>query len=526
MPRALQDAPPGKNARGRQKVSSMANLYTLLQAQFPKDPDRIFAMLPDGTRMSYKEVEQASARYANLLVSRGVCPGDRVAVQAPKSIDMLMLYLGCLQAGAVFLPLNPAYTVAEIDYFMRDAEPALFVCDPAQVAGIGELAASAGIAQIETLGGNGQGSLPTLASVCPVSFTAIDRTPDDLAAILYTSGTTGRSKGAMLSHGNLASNAFTLKDYWRFTSDDTLLHALPIFHTHGLFVATNVTLASGASMIFQPSFNLDEVLAALPHATTMMGVPTFYIRLLKEARFTRDLVSHIRLFVSGSAPLSADIHREFSARTGHAILERYGMTETNMNTSNPYEGARIAGTVGLPLPGVTIRIADPETGAVLPQGDIGVIEIAGPNVFKGYWRMPEKTAAEFRDGFFISGDLGLIETNGYVSIVGRAKDLIISGGYNIYPAEVETALDELGQVRESAVIGVPHPDMGEGIVAVVVPAEPGFADADAVKSALTARLARFKQPRVIAFVEELPKNGMGKVQKTVLRSTYADAFSS
>lgn len=504
----------------------MSNLYSLLQAQFPDKDSSPFATLRNGTTFTYKDVEQASARYANLLVSMGVQCGARVAVQAPKSIDMLMLYLGCLRAGAVFLPLNPAYTAAELDYFIRDAQPALFVCDPVQNETIRKLSNEAGLGQVETMGEDGAGTLPALAVKCATDFATIERADNDLAAILYTSGTTGRSKGAMLSHGNLASNAFTLRDYWRFTADDILLHALPIFHTHGLFVATNVTLASGASMIFLPSFDVNEVMEALPRSTAMMGVPTFYIRLLKEAHFNRELVAHMRLFISGSAPLSADIHREFSARTGHAILERYGMTETNMNTSNPYDGERIAGTVGMPLPGVSIRIADPETGAVLPQGDIGVIEIAGPNVFQGYWHMPEKTAAEFRGDHFISGDLGFIDANGYVSIVGRAKDLIISGGYNIYPAEVENALDELAQVRESAVIGVAHPDMGEGIVAVVVPAKPGFADADALKAALADSLARFKQPRVIAFVDELPKNTMGKVQKTILRDQYAAVFQA
>ena len=502
----------------------MSNLYTLLQTRFPEDGSHAFATLRDGTVISYAGVEEASARYANLLVLLEVQPGDRVAIQAPKSIDMLMLYLGCLRTGAVFLPLNPAYTAGELDYFMRDSQPALFVCDPAQEESIRALANAAGVGRIETLGDAGSGTLAALAGKCAADFATINCDDDNLAAILYTSGTTGRSKGAMLSHGNLASNAFTLRDYWRFNSDDTLLHALPIFHTHGLFVATNVTLASGASMIFHSAFDVEDVLEALPRATAMMGVPTFYIRLLKEPRFTAELVAHMRLFISGSAPLSADIHRAFSERTGYAILERYGMTETNMNTSNPYDGDRIAGTVGLPLPGVSIRIADPETGVVLPQGEIGVIEIAGPNVFQGYWQMPEKTAAEFRGDYFISGDLGLIDAKGYVSIVGRAKDLIISGGYNIYPAEVENALDELSQVRESAVIGVPHPDMGEGIIAVVVPAVSGFSDGAALKAALADSLARFKQPRVIAFVEELPKNTMGKVQKTVLREEFATTF--
>lgn len=501
----------------------MTNLYARLADCFPEDRERPFATLPGGGIVSYADLAARSARYANAIVALGVTPGDRVAVQTEKSIDMLMLYLGCLRAGAVFLPLNTAYTSGELDYFMRDAEPALFVCDPAKAEAIRALAAAAGVARVETLDDAGGGSLATIAADCEGTFETVPRDDDDLAAILYTSGTTGRSKGAMLSHNNLASNAFTLREYWRFTGADVLLHALPIFHTHGLFVATNVVLAAGASMLFLPRFDVSAIMNALPRATVMMGVPTFYIRLLGEAGFDRALVSHMRLFVSGSAPLSADIHREFSERTGHAILERYGMTETNMNTSNPYDGDRVAGTVGQPLPGVSIRIADPEDGKVLPQGEIGVIEIAGPNVFKGYWRMPEKTEAEFRGGHFISGDLGFIDARGYVSIVGRAKDLIISGGFNIYPAEVETALDELAQVRESAVIGVPHPDLGEAVVAVVVPRDPGFADGDALKAALAEQLARFKQPRRIHFVDALPKNAMGKIQKTVLRERYTDA---
>jgi malonyl-CoA/methylmalonyl-CoA synthetase len=502
----------------------MSNLYQRLHDHFPDDRTRAFASTLDSRTVTYADLDAQSAQFANLLVSLGLARGDRVAVQASKSVEMLILYLACLRAGAIFLPLNPAYTAGELEYFVQDARPMLFVCDPAKRDMIAPLAEAAGVKRIETLGAQGDGTLMDAAASCTDVFDTLIVEEDDLAAILYTSGTTGRSKGAMLSHGNLASNCFTLRDCWRFTKDDVLLHALPIFHTHGLFVATNVTLAAGASMVFLPTFDADAVLEALPQSTVMMGVPTFYIRLLKESGFTRDVVSHMRLFVSGSAPLSADIHRAFAERSGHAILERYGMTETNMNTSNPYDGDRIAGTVGLPLPGVSVRISDLETGRVLPQGEIGVIEIRGPNVFQGYWKMPEKTAAEFRDGYFISGDLGVIDPQGYVSIVGRAKDLIISGGYNIYPAEVETALDELPQVRESAVVGIPHPDMGEGVVGVVVPMEVGFANADAITAALTDKLARFKQPRRIVFVDELPKNGMGKVQKTALREILADSF--
>jgi malonyl-CoA/methylmalonyl-CoA synthetase len=497
----------------------MTSLYTALLDPMAAKGDATFAR-QDGRITTYRDLDARSAAFANRLVARGVGIGDRVAVQAEKSLDMLMLYLGCLRAGAVFLPLNTAYTAGELDYFMRDAEPRLFVCDAATETAIAALAATAGVAQVATLG-----ALGLEADAAPTTFATVERADDDLAAILYTSGTTGRSKGAMLSHGNLASNALTLKDVWRFTDDDVLLHALPIFHTHGLFVATNIVLAAGASMLFLPKFDVDAVLAALPEATVMMGVPTFYIRLLGDPRFTADLVRHIRLFVSGSAPLSADIHREYRERTGHAILERYGMTETNMNTSNPYDGARVAGTVGLPLPGVSIRIADPESGRVLAQGEIGVIEIAGPNVFQGYWRMPEKTAEEFRDGYFLSGDLGLIDTDGYVAIVGRAKDLIIAGGYNIYPAEVEAVLDELPQVHESAVIGVPHRELGEGVVALVVLRPGATADEATLTAALGDRLARFKQPRRILFVETLPKNAMGKVQKKALRETHAGLFA-
>lgn len=503
----------------------MTNLYSRLAAEFPANSGRPFAWLSDDQVMSYGDVERESARYADALHGLGVEIGDRVAVQVEKSVEMLMLYLGCLRLGAVFLPLNPAYTVGELEYFVGDAEPALMVCDPAALGTIAPLAEVAGGPRVETLDALGGGTLAEKARRASTAFETVARDEGDLAAILYTSGTTGRSKGAMLSHGNLASNAFTLRDAWRFSADDVLLHALPIFHTHGLFVATNVTLACGAAMIFLPRFETRAVMAALPRATVMMGVPTFYIRLLAEAAFDRDLVSHMRLFISGSAPLAPDIHREFEARTGHAILERYGMTETNMNTSNPYDGDRIPGTVGLPLPGVEIRIADSATGGVLPRGEVGVIEIRGPNVFKGYWRMPEKTAAEFREGYFVSGDMGRVDQRGYVSIVGREKDLIIAGGFNVYPAEVEDAIGELPVVREVAVIGIPHPDLGEAVVAVVVPREHGFSDGAAIRDALGNTLARFKQPRQILFTAELPKNAMGKVQKAELRRRHAALFA-
>jgi malonyl-CoA/methylmalonyl-CoA synthetase len=455
-------------------------------------------------------------------VALGVRPGDRVAVQVEKTPEAALLYLATLRAGAVYLPLNPAYTLAELDYFIGDAEPALIVCTPAARHGLLGVARGAGV---ETLDAAGKGSLADRAAGAPKLFDDVTRAADDLAAILYTSGTTGRSKGAMLTHANLASNAEVLAQAWRFSADDVLLHALPIFHVHGLFVAINTVLLAGASMIWLAKFDPEAVVASLPDASVMMGVPTFYTRLLQDPRLDRGLTAGIRLFVSGSAPLLADTHREWSARTGHAILERYGMTETGMNTSNPYDGDRIAGTVGLPLPGVEARIADPESGRELPAGEIGMIEVRGPNVFKGYWRMPEKTAAEFRvDGFFITGDLGLIDERGYVQIVGRGKDLVISGGFNVYPKEVEGEIDALEGVVESAVIGLPHPDLGEGVTAVVAVSPGATLTEDEVLKALAVRLAGFKRPKRVLFVDDLPRNTMGKVQKAALRERWKDLY--
>jgi malonyl-CoA/methylmalonyl-CoA synthetase len=465
-----------------------------------------------------------SAHLAHALAARGVKPGDRVAVQVEKCPGALMLYLACVRAGAVFLPLNVAYTLVELDYFFADAEPRLVVCDPGREGDISPIAAKVGAA-VDTLAGGGEGSLNEIANLSDPTFADIARGPDDLAAILYTSGTTGRSKGAMLSHENLASNARVLTEAWRFTSADVLLHALPIFHTHGLFVATNVTLMAGCSMLFLPRFDVDEMLRLMPRASCMMGVPTFYTRLLQSPRLTREATAHMRLFVSGSAPLLADVHEQWRARTGHAILERYGMTETNMNTSNPYDGDRVAGTVGLPLSGVNLRVSDPETGNPLPQGEIGMIEVKGPNVFRGYWRMPEKTKAEFRpDGFFITGDLGRIDDRGYIHIVGREKDLVISGGYNVYPKEVENEIDAMAGVLESAVVGIPHPDFGEGVVAVIVKSAGSSLTEGEVQRSLDGRLAKFKQPKRVFFVEDLPRNTMGKVQKSEIRRQYGTVF--
>jgi malonyl-CoA/methylmalonyl-CoA synthetase len=416
--------------------------------------------------------------------------------------------------------------VDELTYFIENSGARMIVCDGASLNGLTPVAKDLG-AQIMTLGADGSGSLMDEAKQQDTSYPTVPRNGDDLAAFLYTSGTTGRSKGAMLTQDNLLSNARSLVSEWRFTSDDVLLHALPIFHTHGLFVASNVTLAAGGSMIFLPKFDLDAIIAHLPKATTMMGVPTFYTRLLGDPRFTRDLAAHMRLFISGSAPLLAETHVQFEERTGHRILERYGMTETNMNTSNPFDGERRAGTVGFPLPGVELKITDPDSGATLPDGEIGQIEVRGPNVFKGYWQMPEKTAAELReDGFFITGDLGLIDADGYVQIVGRNKDLIISGGYNIYPKEIELVLDDQPGVLESAVIGVPHPDFGETVLGVIVP-EPGASpDTGAIMEAVRGVLARFKHPRKLVVLEELPRNTMGKVQKNILRDQFNSTFKA
>jgi malonyl-CoA/methylmalonyl-CoA synthetase len=509
---------------------SNANLYACLAERFPEDRKASrFAHLADGRHYTYSNLEDVSGRFANVLVSLGVQPGDRVAVQVEKSIEALMLYLGTLRAGAVFLPLNTAYTGAELAYFLGDAEPRVFVCDPVKAESLAPVAAEAG-AVLETMGVYVEGepvpgSLLEKGLAAPCAFETVERGPNDLAAILYTSGTTGRSKGAMLTHANLWSNAATLCDYWRFTSDDVLLHALPIFHTHGLFTSSNTLMAAGGSMIFLQKFNADQVIEWLPKATSMMGVPTFYTRLLDHPGFTRELVDHIRLFTSGSAPLLAETHVKFEERTGHRILERYGMTETNMNTSNPYDGARRAGTVGFPLPGVEVQVTNPETGEALPAGETGMIEVRGPNVFKGYWRKPEKTKEDVREsGFFITGDLGVIGEDGYVTIVGRSKDLIITGGFNVYPKEIEEVIDALPGVNESAVIGVPHPDFGEGVLAVVVAETGADISGDGIVASLGDKLARFKQPKHVFLADSLPRNAMGKVQKKELRDRYADVF--
>ncbi|UPK26926.1 malonate--CoA ligase [Bradyrhizobium sp. 195] len=501
-----------------------ANLFSRLFDGLD-DPKRLAIETHDGAHISYGDLIARAGQMANVLVARGVKPGDRVAVQVEKSVANIVLYLGTVRAGAVYLPLNTAYTLNELDYFIGDAEPSLVVCDPSKAEGLAPIAAKVK-AKVETLGPDGKGSLTDAADKASSQFATVARANDDLAAILYTSGTTGRSKGAMLSHDNLASNSLSLVGYWRFTDKDVLIHALPIYHTHGLFVATNVTLFARASMIFLPKLDPDLIIRLMARATVLMGVPTFYTRLLQNPALSRDTTKHMRLFISGSAPLLAETHREWSARTGHAVLERYGMTETNMNTSNPYDGERVPGAVGFPLPGVAVRVTEPETGKELPREDIGVIEVKGPNVFKGYWRMPEKTKAEFRDdGFFITGDLGKIDAKGYVHILGRGKDLVISGGFNVYPKEIESEIDAMPGVIESAVIGVPHADFGEGVTAVLVRQPGASIDEAAVLRGLDGRLAKFKMPKRVFVVDELPRNTMGKVQKNVLRDMYKDIYA-
>ena len=501
-----------------------ANLFSRLFDGLDS-PARLAIETHDGAHISYGDLIARAGQMANVLVARGVKPGDRVAVQVEKSVANIVLYLGTVRAGAVYLPLNTAYTLNELDYFIGDAEPSLVVCDPSKAEGLTAIAAKVK-AKVETLGPDGKGSLTEAADKASSEFATVSRANDDLAAILYTSGTTGRSKGAMLTHDNLASNSLSLVDYWRFTDKDVLIHALPIYHTHGLFVATNVTLFSRASMIFLPKLDPDLIIKLMARATVLMGVPTFYTRLLQNSALSRETTKHMRLFISGSAPLLAETHREWSARTGHAVLERYGMTETNMNTSNPYDGERVPGAVGFPLPGVSVRVTDPETAKELPRDEIGMIEVKGPNVFKGYWRMPEKTKAEFRpDGFFITGDLGKIDAKGYVHILGRGKDLVISGGFNVYPKEIESEIDAMPGVVESAVIGVPHADFGEGVTAVLVCNKGAEVSEASVLKALDGRLAKFKMPKRVFVVDELPRNTMGKVQKNVLRDTYKDIFA-
>jgi malonyl-CoA/methylmalonyl-CoA synthetase len=502
------------------------NLYALIQSRFPTETAKPLLMLPTGRTISYAEADEGAARFAAVLAEAGVTPGDRVMVQTDKSPEDVMLYLACLRLGSIYIPLNTAYTPAEVEYFVGDAEPTVLVCRPRSLDALSKIATKAGVAKTFVMDTDGSGSLTAAATEATPLDTVAECSSDDLAAILYTSGTTGRSKGAMLSHGNLSSNALTLHRIWAFEKNDVLLHALPIYHVHGLFVALHCALMNGSSIHFLDKFDPETVIGLLPQSTVMMGVPTFYTRLLDDPAFTAEASQTIRLFVSGSAPMLAETHALFTERTGHRILERYGMTEGGMITSNPYDGDRIPGTVGPALPDVEVRICDND-GTPVATGEIGVLEYKGPNLFKGYWRMPEKTAEEFRDdGFFISGDNATMDAEGRVSIVGRDKDLIITGGYNVYPKEIEIEIDDMEGVHESAVIGLPHKDFGEGVTAVVVAKDgASIAESDII-DALKDKLARFKQPKKVFFVPELPRNAMGKVQKVALRETYDKTYNS
>jgi malonyl-CoA/methylmalonyl-CoA synthetase len=501
------------------------NLFAILARNFPKEPAAALLETADGTVHSYGEMLEQSARIGRALIAAGARPGERVMVQVEKTPEAVALYLAALRIGAIYLPLNTGYRRDEVEYFLADAAPKVVVVTPGSPLADDSLVKDHG-ARMLTLDAQGRGGLIEAAQRQPAELEDFACDDEAIAAILYTSGTTGKPKGAMLSHGNLSSNAAALHEIWRFDPRDKLIHALPIFHTHGLFVALNTTLLNGTSMIFLPRFDAAEIVRLLPRATIMMGVPTFYTRLLATPEFGRGCCRHMRLFISGSAPLTIETFNAFKERTGHTILERYGMTEANMITSNPYLRERVAGSVGFPLPDVELRIAD-EQGKALKPGEVGGIEVRGPNIFHGYWRNPEKTRSEFRaDGYFITGDVGRMDERGYIHIVGRSKDLIISGGFNVYPKEVESVIDALPGVAESAVIGVPHADFGEGVVAVVV-GKPGAALAEReIAEATREHLAAYKAPKAVFLVEQLPRNAMGKVEKAKLRETYKGTFAT
>jgi len=499
-----------------------ANLYALFESRFPQDRNACCIETHDGLYYTWNDLDRATAKIANLLAKLKLPENARIAVQVEKSPEALMLYLATIRAGYVYLPLNTAYRAAEMAYFIDNAQPSVVVCSPQNFGWVSQIAFANSVSHVFTLDDDRSGSVLVRAALQSNSFETVEKAPDDLAAILYTSGTTGRSKGAMLSHRNLSSNAEVLHEFWRWQPGDVLLHALPLFHVHGLFVASHGALMNGSKMIFLPKFDAAQIMRHLPHSTVFMGVPTYYVRLLAESSFDRTTCANMRLFISGSAPLLTDTFDEFAQRSGHVILERYGMSETTMLVSNPYDGERIGGTVGVPLPGVSVSIVKSDN---TPCGidEIGDIQVKGPNVFGGYWRMPEKNAEEFTpDGYFKTGDVGKFDAKGYLSIVGRSKDLIISGGYNVYPKEIESVIDEMHGVVESAVIGVPHPDFGEAVTAVVVIKPEATVSEEEIIQSLKSRIANFKVPKRVHFIDDLPRNTMGKVQKNLLREQFRD----
>ncbi len=510
-----------------------ASMFSALRRSFPADLDAPAITVPGPEPLVYRwrDLDEASAMLANLLAFLDLPPGARVAVQTDKSVETLLLYLAVLRAGCVYVPLNTGYQAEEMRFFIQDAQPSVVVCGSAHFGRLSQIAFLAGVKHVFTLDSDRSGTLLQRAAAQPRTHAPVARHADDPAAILYTSGTTGRSKGAVLSHGNLLSNAQTLRHYWDWRSEDVLLHALPLFHVHGLFVACHAALLGGSRMVWLPQFDPQAVMEALPQSSVFMGVPTLYTRLLAQPGFNAETCRAMRLFISGSAPLRADTWEAFRARTGHAILERYGMSETLMLTSNPCrpaDGVRRPGTVGRPLPQVDVRIT--QGGAPVATGEAGDVEVRGPNVFKGYWQLPDKTRESFTaDGWFQTGDVGQLDAEGVLTLLGRSKDLIITGGINVYPAEVESVINTLPGVAESAVIGVPHPDFGEAVVAVVVqaPGTPGANQAEAEwLHALKSRLAYFKVPKRILVAAELPRNAMGKVQKNLLRETWQGLFEA
>lgn len=502
-----------------------SNIYSIFEQHFPASREAIFIETPNGDSYSYAILEQQVSKIANLLSKQGLNKGDRIAVQVEKSPQVLFLYLACLRAGFIYLPLNTAYTESELSYFIENAEPAVVVCDPESLALFTRIGEKHKLQHVFSLDAQGEGSLLTACEDAPAEFTTTTCDKDDIAVILYTSGTTGRPKGAMITHGNLAANGLALQKTWHWQQQDILLHALPIFHIHGLFVACHNVLLGGSKMLFVSRFDAKNVMQLLPEVTVLMGVPTFYTRLLNLADFNQDVCKNMRLFISGSAPLLEQTFTEFQQRTGHTILERYGMTETGMNTSNPIEGPRLAGTVGLPLPGVETRIVD-DNNQSLPASSVGLLQVRGENVFKGYWRMPDKTAEEFTpDGFFITGDMASYNNQGYISIVGRNKDMVITGGYNVYPKEIELLLDEIKGVKESAIIGLPHKDFGEAVTAIIIPEDMNHVpDEELIIDQLKQELANYKVPKKIIILDQLPRNTMGKIQKNILREKYNELW--